>query len=57
MMKLNRLGDGGLDEERYDCGVPGCSKSFHHEHVGVKNDAQTGLLVSEDQVALCQEIN
>ncbi len=57
MMKLNRLGDGGLEEEeRYDCGVAGCCKSFHHEHVGVKTEAQNGLLVTEDQV-LCQEIS
>jgi hypothetical protein len=57
MMKLNRLGgDGGLEEERYDCGVAGCNKSFHHEHVGVKTDAQNGLLVTEDQV-LCPEIS
>eukprot|EP00985_Skeletonema_marinoi_P027377 scaffold22381_cov139-Skeletonema_marinoi.AAC.5 len=57
MMKLNRLGDGGLEEEeRYNCGVAGCCKSFQHEHVGVKTEAQNGLLVSEDQV-LCQEIS
>ena len=57
MMKLNRLGDGGLDEERYDCGVVGCCKTFQHEHVGVKTEAQNGLLVTEDQVTLCQEIS
>ncbi len=25
-------------------------KSFRHEHVGVKNEAQHGLLVTEEQV-------
>lgn len=64
MMKLNKLGDGGLEEERYNCGVAGCCKTFRHEHVGVKNEAQNGLLVTEeqvlaadDQVFLCQEIS
>lgn len=64
MMKLNKLGDGGLEEERYDCGVAGCCKSFRHEHVGVKNEAQNGLLVTEDMVNaaedgvfMCQEIS
>lgn len=60
MRSLNGLGSGGmnrnveevdLEEERYDCGVSGCSKSFYHEHVGVKNEAQAGVLVSESQVA------
>eukprot|EP00571_Detonula_confervacea_P009235 CAMPEP_0172321842 /NCGR_PEP_ID=MMETSP1058-20130122/44451_1 /TAXON_ID=83371 /ORGANISM="Detonula confervacea, Strain CCMP 353" /LENGTH=430 /DNA_ID=CAMNT_0013037449 /DNA_START=77 /DNA_END=1369 /DNA_ORIENTATION=- len=40
-----------LEEERFECGVAGCNKSFSHEHVGVKNEAQDGLLVSESQVA------
>ena len=40
-----------MEEQRYDCGVNGCNKSFFHEHVGVKNEAQDGLLVSESQVA------
>ena len=40
-----------LEEERYDCGVAGCNKGFFHEHVGVKTEAQDGLLVSESQVA------
>eukprot|EP00986_Skeletonema_menzelii_P000727 scaffold205_cov179-Skeletonema_menzelii.AAC.9 len=53
MMKLNKL----VDEERYDCGVAGCCKPFQHEHVGVKTEAQNGLLVAEEQVALCQEIS
>jgi len=39
------------EEKRYDCGVSGCNKCFFHEHVGVKNDAQDGLLVSEAEVA------
>jgi len=32
----------------YNCGVPGCNKTFRHEHVGVKNDEQSGLVLSED---------
>jgi hypothetical protein len=32
----------------YNCGVPGCNKTFRHEHVGVKNDEQSGLLVSNE---------
>ena len=63
MRKLNRTtfggrpGGGELDDDdmrernRYDCGVDGCDKSFYHEHVGVRTDAQDGLLVSESQVA------
>jgi hypothetical protein len=58
---LNELGRGGLlhrnnleevdvEEERFDCGLVGCNKSFYHEHVGVKNDAQAGVLVKESQV-------
>lgn len=37
------------EKEIYQCGVPGCQKVFHHEHVGVKNEQQSGLI-------LCQEI-
>lgn len=47
-----------LEEEkydRYDCGVASCNKSFHHEHVGVKNEAQDGLLVSESQVVAASD--
>ena len=61
MRKLNGLGQNGgmgrpnrqedIEDERYDCGISGCNKSFYHEHVGVKNEAQDGLLVSESQVA------
>lgn len=53
MRLLQGLGDIHDDEENqnlYDCGVDGCNKSFYHEHVGVKNDAQDGILVSESQV-------
>jgi len=38
------------EEQIYQCGVPGCRKAFHHEHVGVKNEMQDGLV-------LCQEIS
>ncbi|KAL3811439.1 hypothetical protein ACHAXA_007594 [Cyclostephanos tholiformis] len=59
--KLNRTTMGGRagedsDDEarehhRYDCGIDGCNKSFYHEHVGIRTEAQDGLLVSESQVA------
>jgi len=35
-------------EEFYNCGVEGCNKTFHHEHVGLKTDQQDGLLVSQE---------
>ena len=35
------------DEQRYDCGKNGCSKSFPHEHIGERNEQQDGLLISE----------
>lgn len=37
-------------KERFDCGIKGCNKSFYHEHVGIKTEAQDGLLVSESRV-------
>ena len=37
-------------EERFDCGNPLCNKSFPHEHVGMKNEEQSGLVVSEQEV-------
>lgn len=40
------------DADHYACGVAGCCKSFFHEHVGVANEAQDGLLVSEAQVGI-----
>lgn len=57
MRHLRGLGQiGESDEaERYDCGVPLCNKSFYHEHVGVKNDLQAGVLVPESQVAASAE--
>ena len=39
-----------VEEERYDCGVEGCSKSFFHEHVGIKTSEQSGLVVKEETV-------
>jgi hypothetical protein len=35
---------------RYDCGIPTCDKAFPHEHVGVQNDKQDGLVVHEQDV-------
>jgi hypothetical protein len=48
-------GDKQEKQDRYDCGVEGCIKSFYHEHVGVKTDAQDGMLVSESQVTSAAE--
>lgn len=39
-----------VEEERFDCGNPECSKSFPHEHVGLQNEQQSGLVVSEQEV-------
>jgi hypothetical protein len=30
---------------RFDCGVHGCNKAFSHEHVGIQNEQQEGLVV------------
>jgi hypothetical protein len=38
------------EEERYDCGVEGCCKSFKHEHVGIQTTEQSGLVVSEETI-------
>ncbi|KAG7341531.1 hypothetical protein IV203_023483 [Nitzschia inconspicua] len=37
-------------EERYDCGLEGCNKSFKHEHVGIQTSNQSGLVVKEQIV-------
>ena len=61
MRQLRGLGrqaeeiDGEDAQNCYDCGVDGCNKPFFHEHVGVKNDAQDGMLVSESQVVASAE--
>jgi hypothetical protein len=36
-------------EEFYNCGVEGCNKTFHHNHVGIQTEQQDGLV-------LCQEV-
>jgi hypothetical protein len=38
------------EEQRYDCGKSGCSKSFPHEHIGERNAQQDGLLISEEEI-------
>ena len=38
------------EEQRYDCGKNGCSKSFPHEHIGERNEQQDGLLISEEDI-------
>jgi len=35
--------------EIHQCGVPGCRKTFSHQHIGIKNEEQSGLI-------LCQEL-
>lgn len=35
-------------EEVFNCGVIGCHKAFRHEHVGIRNMEQCGLIVKED---------
>jgi len=37
-------------EERFNCGLAGCCKTFAHEHVGIENQEQRGLVVSEETV-------
>ena len=32
----------------FNCGVPGCQKTFYHEHVGIATDEQDGLIVKQD---------
>uniref|UniRef100_A0A7S2EEY4 Uncharacterized protein n=1 Tax=Trieres chinensis TaxID=1514140 RepID=A0A7S2EEY4_TRICV len=36
--------------EPYNCGVKGCNKMFRHEHVGVDNEVQEGLVVGREEV-------
>jgi len=38
------------EEERFDCGLEGCSKSFRHEHVGIKTSEQDGLILKEETI-------
>jgi len=45
-----------IQEEVYKCGVTGCQKTFRHEHVGVKNGEQSGLLVTEEE-AIGADVN
>ena len=38
------------EETYFECGLPGCRKTFAHEHVGITTEQQAGLVVSEDKV-------
>ena len=38
------------EQDIYCCGVQGCQKAFYHEHVGVQNKAQSGLVVNPDDI-------
>lgn len=38
------------EEERYDCGMEGCNKTFRHEHVGIKTSEQDGLVVKAETI-------
>ncbi len=40
-----------VQRQFFNCGVPGCQKSFYHEHVGVKTEEQDGLVIKEDGYA------
>jgi hypothetical protein len=40
-----------VQRQYFNCGVPGCQKSFYHEHVGVKTEEQDGLVIKEDGYA------
>lgn len=35
-------------DQIYNCGVDGCCKTFRHEHVGIKNNEQSGLVLCEE---------
>lgn len=37
-------------QELFDCGVPDCQKRYAHEHVGITNEQQTGLVISENDI-------
>ena len=38
------------EAERFNCGNPACRKTFPHEHVGIQNEQQSGLVVPEADV-------
>ena len=38
------------EERFFDCGVAGCCKTFPHEHVGIKNSEQDGLVLKEETI-------
>lgn len=37
-------------ESVFHCGVDGCNKDYAHEHIGIANEEQTGLVVSERDI-------
>jgi hypothetical protein len=37
-------------EERYNCGIDGCNKTFRHEHVGIQTPEQDGLVVKKEAI-------
>jgi len=47
-----QVGDQKLQdrEDLFECGVPGCQKTYHHEHVGIQNEQQRGVVVPEQEV-------
>ena len=47
MREKAKLDEMKLKEMIYNCGVSGCCKTFRHEHVGVQNEMQSGLLCKE----------
>mmetsp|Transcript_10239 Transcript_10239/g.19182 ORF Transcript_10239/g.19182 Transcript_10239/m.19182 type:complete len:405 (-) Transcript_10239:867-2081(-) len=48
MREKLRLNEKKKEETLFNCGVSGCHKSFPHEHVGIRNSEQSGLVVKED---------
>lgn len=39
-----------MELKRFDCGVSSCNKAYFHEHVGLSNEQQSGLILPEQDV-------
>jgi hypothetical protein len=46
--KLDGAGAFQKEESIFNCGVSGCHKRFSHEHIGIKNEEQSGLLLCKE---------
>jgi hypothetical protein len=51
-----KIADDREKEPVFQCGVAGCEKAFHHEHVGIETEHQSGLIVKEREI-LAQEVD